>query len=263
MVYYLKFFFLVDVLLFHAILAVTGKILSAFNRRLYILYIAHVNKLICHLLCFILSVHVRKPKKIEYHKGAVLYVGNHLSYLDVLAIGCCYPTLFVTSIDMGEHKSEGWLTSNAGSVYVERRPDKLNFRVLNDNITALKDIILLKCPLCIFPEATSANDSKELLFHSSLFSAVENAETTIVPFSIKYTSIDGQILSKENEGIIYFYRGQLFVPHIKKLLHHNNIKVIISILADFSAKNRTRKEICNCCKIIISENLNGKVPNCA
>jgi 1-acyl-sn-glycerol-3-phosphate acyltransferase len=58
-----------------------------------------------------------------------LYVGNHLSYLDVLAIGCCYPVLFVTSVDMGERKSEGWITSNAGSVYVERRRDKLDAEV--------------------------------------------------------------------------------------------------------------------------------------
>jgi 1-acyl-sn-glycerol-3-phosphate acyltransferase len=173
----------------------------------------------------ILGVCVRKPKRIKYHKGAVFYVGNHLSYLDVLAIGCCYPTLFVTSNDMGERKSEGWLTSNAGSVYVERRMDKLNLQVLKTNITNLKKIILLKCPLCIFPEATSANNGKELLFHSSLFSVVEKTETTIVPFSIKYTSIDRQLLSKENAGIIYFYKGQHFIPHIKKLLYHSNIEV--------------------------------------
>ncbi|MDR1307893.1 MAG: 1-acyl-sn-glycerol-3-phosphate acyltransferase [Treponema sp.] len=257
MAYYLKIVFLTAALLLHAALAAVGKILFIFSRRLCILYLANINKIVCALFCVILGISIRGPKKRYVQKNPVLYVGNHLSYLDVLAIGRCYPTIFVTSVDMGERKNEGWITSNAGSVYVERRREKLTFNILRKNIESMKEIILKDCPLCIFPEATSANGEKELIFFSSLFSSVEYTETTIVPFVIKYISINKENVTKENESIVYFYRGQRFIPHIKRLLHYKNIKIEISILPWFSAKNKNRKEICDTCKKKIA----GKIMN--
>jgi 1-acyl-sn-glycerol-3-phosphate acyltransferase len=261
--FYLKIFLLVAALFIHGIIAAIGKIIFIFNNRLCILYIANINKIFFILLGFIIGIHVRKSGKQKYYKNPVLYVGNHLSYLDVLVIGQCYPTIFITSIDMGERKSEGWLTSNAGSIYVERRKEKLTLNILKKNIDDIKKTILKGCPLCIFPEATSANGGKELIFFSSLFSSVEFTETTIVPFAIIYTEIDGEQLSKKNESIIYFYKGQHFVPHIKRLLYYKNIKVKINFLNSFSAKNKNRKQICNHCKEIIMEGINARVPNFA
>ena len=258
MFYYVKIFFLVFVILIHAIFAAIGKVLFFFNKRFCILYTAGINKIACIFFSFILGIHVTKPKKLIRYKNPVLFVGNHLSYLDILPIGFCYPVIFVTSVDMGEHKSEGWITSNAGSVYVERRMDKLNINVLKNNIESMKNIIKKKCALTIFPEATSANGKEELLFFSSLFSSVEYTETIIVPFVIEYILIDGKSLSKENESVVYFYKGQRFVPHVKKLLKHGKIGVKITFLESFSALNRNRKDICNYCKLLIEEALKNK-----
>jgi 1-acyl-sn-glycerol-3-phosphate acyltransferase len=261
--FYLKIFFLFAALFIHGIFSVIGKILFIFNGRLCVLYIAHINKICFILLSSIVGIHVRKSGKQERYRNPIFYVGNHLSYLDVLAIGKYYPVIFVTSTDMGERKSEGWLASNAGSVYVERRKEKLNLNILKKNIDDIKKTILMGCPLCIFPEATSANGGKELLFFSSLFSSVEFTETTIAPFAVTYISIDGKPLSKKNEGILYFYKGQRFIPHIKKLLYHKNIEVKIDFLEVFSAKNKSRKEICNHCKKTIMERINRRAPSFA
>jgi 1-acyl-sn-glycerol-3-phosphate acyltransferase len=251
----LKVCLLISVLLLHAVLAIPGKIVFLLKKRTGILYLANINRIICILLSGILTVHVKSQKAKIHNKNAVVYVGNHLSYLDVLAIGSCYPTIFVTSVDMGEHKSEGWITSNAGSIYVERRREKLRMDELKKNIESMRTIVLNGCPLCIFPEATSANSDPELQFFSSLFSAVEYTETTVVPFAVKYTSIDREPLTEANRGIIYFYKGERFVPHIKKLLKHKDIEVEITILPGFSAQAKNRKEICNDCKTMIATEL--------
>jgi 1-acyl-sn-glycerol-3-phosphate acyltransferase len=256
MVYYVKIFFLIIALLLHSALAIIGKIIFLIKQRSGVLYFANMNRLICILLCAIIGVHVKSHKKTARYKKAVLYVGNHLSYLDVLALGSCCPAIFVTSVDMGERKSEGWITSNAGSVFVERRMEKLNFDELKRNIDNLRAIIKKDCPLCIFPEATSANCGPELVFFSSLFSSVEYTGTMIAPFAIKYTSINKETLTEKNRGIIYFYKGERFVPHIKKLLKCNNIEVEINFLPAFSANNKNRKEVCNNCKTMITEELN-------
>jgi 1-acyl-sn-glycerol-3-phosphate acyltransferase len=257
MLYYVKIFFLVAVLLLHAIFAVAGKILLFFNKRFCILYTAVINKIACIFFSFILGIHITKPQKLIRYKKPVLFVGNHLSYLDILPIGSCYPLIFVTSVDMGEHISEGWITSNAGSVYVERRMDKLTLNVLKKNIESIKSIILKKCALVIFPEATSANGKEDITFFSSLFSAVEYSETIIVPFMIEYTMIDGKALSKENESVAYFYRGERFVPHIKRLLKHGKIGINVSFLKSFSAQDKNRKVICSNCKLLIEEAINN------
>ena len=258
MLYYVKIFFLIAALLLHSIFAAVGKILLFFNKRLNILYTSVINKIACIFFSFILGIHITKPRKLIRYKKPVLFVGNHLSYLDILPIGSCFPLIFVTSVDMGEHKSEGWITSNAGSVYVERRMDKLNINILKKNIESIKSIILKKCALVIFPEATSANGKEELIFFSSLFSAVEYSETIIVPFMIEYTMIDGNPLSKENEYIAYFYKGERLVPHLKRLLKHGKIEINVSFLESFSAQNMNRKAICSNCKLLIEEAIKNK-----
>src|SRR5262249_41938524 len=54
-----------------------------------------------------------------------LYVGNHLSYLDVLVISSHVPACFVTSVEIRDTPGLGIIVQMAGCLFVERR-NKLN-----------------------------------------------------------------------------------------------------------------------------------------
>ncbi|MDR1507458.1 MAG: hypothetical protein LBI67_10200, partial [Treponema sp.] len=76
----------------------------------------------------------------------------------------------------------------------------------------------------------------------------------------KYLSIEGRPLSKENESIVYFYKGQKFIPHVKRLLRYGNITVEITVLPSFGANGRSRKEICRLCRDMITQRLDEATP---
>jgi 1-acyl-sn-glycerol-3-phosphate acyltransferase len=157
---------------------------------------------------------------------------------------------------MGQRKSEGFILSNAGSVMVERRREKLTHGEIRQNIKNIQSVIMQGCPLCIFPEATSAGGGEELVFYSSMFASVEYTDTTIVPFHISYTKANREPLTESTRDTIYFYKGDHLLPHLNKLLNLNNIEAKITFLPDFSAKGKNRKEIRSDCKAIITEEIN-------
>ena len=254
--YYFKVIFLITAMLVHALLSNIIKLVFFFSRRCRILYISKVNRVMCVFTCVLVGMRVRKNKeKVRYKKKPVLYVGNHLSYLDILVIARCLPMVFITSVDMSERQSEGWLTSNAGSLNVERRLDKLSFEELKKNIENIRKFVSMNCPLCVFPEASSAGNENELVFFSSLFASVEHTDTMIVPFAISYKSVNGEKLSNENKSLVYFFRGQRLIPHLKNFLRCKKIEVEICFFPGFSAVDKGRKEISNICKELISHEI--------
>ena len=105
-------------------------------------------------------------------KGAIptrhpnyLIVSNHLSYLDVLAMISVLNTRFVTSMEVKHAAGLGWITDQAGCLYVERRSRKNLKTEINEISKALEGGFYV----VVFPEATSTNGDGVLRFKRPLF----------------------------------------------------------------------------------------------
>ncbi|RJF91475.1 lysophospholipid acyltransferase family protein [Sphingomonas cavernae] len=98
----------------------------------------------------------------------VLLAANHLSWLDILALGGAARTAFVAKAEVGRWGIIGWLAGLNHTVYVER-DDR---RAVKGQANALRDALLRRKPVTLFPEGTTGDGIALLPFRASLFAAV-------------------------------------------------------------------------------------------
>lgn len=123
------------------------------------------------------------------HKA--LYIANHISWLDVLALAGQTRCAFVAKADMKPWPLIGWLTTSNNTVYVAREARHTAHHQAN----ALQAALVSGQPVTLFPEGTTGDGSALLPFRSSLIAAVTPApdEISIQPVAIDYGPIVGDI----------------------------------------------------------------------
>ncbi|MBA3897603.1 MAG: 1-acyl-sn-glycerol-3-phosphate acyltransferase [Sphingomonadaceae bacterium] len=114
----------------------------------------------------------------------VLYIANHLSWLDILALAGPTGTAFVAKADMAPWPVIGWLATLNNSVYVSREA-RLD---AGAQAGLLRAALETHQPLAIFPEGTTGDGVALLPFRSSLLAAVAPPPDSVAiqPVAIDY-----------------------------------------------------------------------------
>jgi 1-acyl-sn-glycerol-3-phosphate acyltransferase len=99
----------------------------------------------------------------------VFYVGNHLSWLDVPALGGITGTAFVAQDRIADWPVFGWLSRLNNTVFVSRT-DKL---AVGEQIETLRHAIARYRMLALFPEGTTTDGRSLLPFKAPLFAALD------------------------------------------------------------------------------------------
>lgn len=129
----------------------------------------------------------------------VLYIANHLSWLDVLAMAGHTGCAFVAKSDMAPWPLLGWLATSNNSVYVERE----NRRTAHHQANALQSALASGQPITLFPEGTTAGGRDLLPFRSSLIAAVVPAPEgiSIQPVALDYGPLSEFVAWTEAESV--------------------------------------------------------------
>lgn len=170
--------------------------------------------------------------KLDLENKNYLFVSNHMSYLDILIFSSSLPSVFVTSVDMGEVFFLGTLAEMGGSIFVERR----NRQRIDRDISKMTETLRKGFNIVIYPEGTSTNGQVLLPFKKSLLMSAVDADREIVPVAIKYMEIDGVPFSKENADIVCWHGEMTFADHLMGLWKHKSIKVQLEFLNPISPR---------------------------
>ena len=170
-----------------------------------------------------------------------LVVANHLSYLDPFMIAAILPTLFVTSVDMGETAGLGHVCKIAGCIFVERR----NRSTIEKDIAQMTDALNAGLNVTIFPEGTSSDGTDLLPFKKSLLMSALFAQKNILPITLKYTEVDGEPFTRANHDKICWYGDEMpFGSHFLKLMGAKSLKVEVHFLPVIKVTpDSTRQEL--------------------
>ncbi|MDG2285100.1 MAG: lysophospholipid acyltransferase family protein, partial [Alphaproteobacteria bacterium] len=133
----------------------------------------------------IIGLSVRLEGRIE-SGSTILFVSNHVSYFDIIALGSVLPASFVAKSDVAGWPVFGGLARLCQTVFVERRSVGARGQVARVSSRLEKDGSLI-----VFPEGTSSDGSRVLPFKSTLFASVEGGNITVQPISINYTRLNG------------------------------------------------------------------------
>lgn len=166
-------------------------------------------------------VHLHSHSHIDSKLDNALIVCNHLSYLDMMVLASVRPSVFVTSVDMGQVFFLGTMAEIGGSLFIERRNrSRVDYDV--DQIVAkLKDGF----DVTLFPEGTSTNGEAVLPFKKGLLGAAGRAGKPILPITLRYFKIDRMKLSNTNRDIVCWYGDMPFVSHFLKLMSVSSVHV--------------------------------------
>ncbi len=98
----------------------------------------------------------------------VLFAANHVSWLDILALGGAARSAFVSKAEVGTTPLVGWLADQNDTIYVQREAKREIHNQAND----LRNALARGRPVTLFPEGTTGPGDGLLPFRASLFQAV-------------------------------------------------------------------------------------------
>jgi 1-acyl-sn-glycerol-3-phosphate acyltransferase len=153
----------------------------------------------------------------------LLFVANHSSWVDIVALGSVLPACFIAKGDIARWPVIGWIARLGRTVFVSRARKTVGEeqRVLERRLEAGDNIIL-------FPEGTTSNGNQVLPFASAfLMLAFCKADPLVQPVTIVYDRLDGRpVTAAQREGIAWFGDMPL-APHFLRLARHRSFRATI------------------------------------
>jgi 1-acyl-sn-glycerol-3-phosphate acyltransferase len=205
-------------------------------------------------VCLIIGLKVTVVGKPATNKQ-VIYVSNHLSYLDIPATGCFLRASFIAKDDIAGWPVIGFLATVQQTAFISRKSSKAK-KVANALDVMIKD----GKNLILFPEGTSSDGTDVLPFKSSLFSITQPKglkPIAIQPFVIELLDVDGLRLTQKSRDIYAWYADMDFSPHIWEFMQTSGATVKLTFLDVITpTPNQNRKELCQIVENQISYGLN-------
>jgi len=147
-------------------------------------------------------------------RGATLYVGNHVSYLDIIVLGRVLNVPFVAKREVTGWPVIGLIGRLGQTMFVDRKAARSSGQrdALAQRLGAGERLIL-------FAEGTSSSGDRVLPFKSTLFGALERnpacGPVLVQPVTIAYTRFRGGLAIGLAARPLYAWYGDMtLLPHI-------------------------------------------------
>lgn len=110
-------------------------------------------------------------------------ISNHLGYLDIVVFAAMHRCVFVSKAEVRSWPLLGWMTTMAGTVYVERGRGGSALQARSGMRSASEAGL----PVVFFPEGTTTNGKEMLPFHSGLLSQALAEQQPVTAACIRYS----------------------------------------------------------------------------
>lgn len=165
-------------------------------------------------VCRIAGIGVRVTGRAATSRG-VLFAANHVSYVDIVALGSLLDARFVAKAEVAGWPLFGTLARLSGTVFVDRdrrRAEEQSGRIV-DHLQRGERLVL-------FPEGTSSDGRQVLPFKSALFHGVAGTAVEVQPVTLAY---------REDRDARYAWYGDMtLVPHLVDILGLDGIVVDVA-----------------------------------
>ncbi|MBC61566.1 MAG: hypothetical protein CMP11_03840 [Zetaproteobacteria bacterium] len=142
-----------------------------------------------------------------------IFVGNHISYLDILVLVKSYPLIFVAKEEVGNWPFIGKATKLTNTILLKRE-DKKSRNLVRRKIA--NKILEQEDSLAIFPSGTTSIEKKNN-WRKGAFEIAQENNIPIVPFRISYSPLRQAA----------FIDNDYFLPHLLSLTQNDTIQAYI------------------------------------
>jgi 1-acyl-sn-glycerol-3-phosphate acyltransferase len=195
------------------------------------------------VLCALLRIQVHVIGT-PVRSRAVLFVSNHVSWVDILVIGSVAPIAFVAKREVASWPLVGITAKMQRTVFVDRTRRHQTGGAVAEIIKRIKS----GTSVVLFAEGTSSDGNRVLPFRSALLGAVEDAggavdSIVIQPMSVCYTRQHGIPMGRQHRPLVAWYGDLDFMPHIRAFIEQGAVDALVTygelVPADRSADRKT------------------------
>jgi 1-acyl-sn-glycerol-3-phosphate acyltransferase len=163
-----------------------------------------------------------------------LFVANHVSWLDVYALGAWWPARFVAKIETASWPLAGTIARRFDALFIVRGSFRDAARVKARVAAALAagDSVV------VFPEATTTEGDRLARFHPAMFQAAIEAGALIQPVALRYRRQDGSPCPAAA-----FVGDDTFAASLCRVLREPAIEVDVHVGPPLSPAGWTRREL--------------------
>ena len=160
----------------------------------------------------------------------VLFVANHISYLDITVLGAAVSGCFVAKSEVAKWPFFGLLAKLQRTVFVQRRRSAVGRHgdEIGERLSSGDNLIL-------FAEGTSGDGTRVLPFKSALLVAAERRPADqplkVQPVSIAYTRLNGVPLGRGLRPFFAWYGDMELGPHLWTLAALGRLTVVVEFHA--------------------------------
>ena len=205
--------------------------------------------------CFIFRIKTQVQGSITH--GHVVYVGNHLSYIDIPVLGSILKAVFISKASVKTWPVFGWLAAISKTIFIERNRSAAT-KAIND----IESSLVSGRSLILIPEGTSTNGVEVLAFKSSVFELFLNKKlkTNLVvqPFTITLTGIDNERppANVAAHDLYAWYGDMELPPHLWALAQSKGANILVTFHPPHAAADYdNRKEFANDCQKDVARGL--------
>jgi 1-acyl-sn-glycerol-3-phosphate acyltransferase len=117
--------------------------------------------------------------------------------MDIVVLASLHPCVFVSKAEIAAIPVLGWMTTNSGTVYVERGHGGSAMRASS----AMKQAMNAGLPVVFFPEGTTTNGAALLKFHSGLIGQALLARAPITAAFLRYSLVTTEETGENEPGV--------------------------------------------------------------
>lgn len=175
-----------------------------------------------------------------------LWCANHVSWLDVIALGAIADVDFVSKAEVRGWPLIGWLARAAGTVFIRRGAGEVGgiSRVLAEKLKQGHSIV-------VFPEGTTSRGERVEKLHPRLFGAALASASPVQPVALRY--LEQGTLSERAP----FVGEQTLLRHLLGVLKHGGgIDVEVRLLPQVIPTGLDRRSLAHGVRAIIQSGLN-------
>lgn len=165
--------------------------------------------------------------------AAVLYVANHISWLDIIALAEVIGADFVAKQEVRGWPLFGWLAQAGGTLFVRRRDANAARHIENHmtfRLAAGRNLIL-------FPEGTTTADDVPKPFKPRLFQAAIRTRSLVQPVAISYQG------TREFRTRVAFVGDQGLLENLWSLLGTRSVPVTVRFMPPLAGKGACTRSL--------------------
>lgn len=175
----------------------------------------------CRSLCWLLRIKVHIHSRMSSSRPQLL-VANHVSWTDILVLGCVHPLCFLAKKEVASWPVIGVFARLQGTVFV----DRTHRRGLPAVNAAMAKAMRAGEPVVLFAEATTSDGTRIKRFHASHFAAAREVlrqdaacqRVVLQPVAVSFTRRNGLPLDRRGRADLAWYGDMTLLPHLWRLM---------------------------------------------